>query len=154
MTIGCNFESKQYFYFYFTYNSIHELNCIKCNTIITFDSEYGECCNNCMEYVSNDLFSDLKAKAYNFYFEVEESKELKLFKSVYKITMNNNNIIYYGVLECTISYEENEWSSSPHDDYFADFNVFNSVLDIVFIARPINHLQNNHLHISIYLIQF
>ena len=125
---GWNFESKQYFNFDFTYNSIYEVNCIKCNTIITFDSENGGCCNNCMEYMSNDLFDDLKTKAYNFDFEIEESKKLKLFKSVYKITMNNN-IVYYGVLECTISYEENEWSSSPHDDYFADYNVFNSVLD-------------------------
>lgn len=127
----CNwdFESKQYFKFNFNYNSIYEVNCIKCNTIITFNSENGECCNNCMEYMSNDLFADLENKAYNFDFEIEESKELKLFNSVYKITMSNNNIVYYGVLECTISYEENEWSSSPHDDYFADYNVFNSVLD-------------------------
>jgi hypothetical protein len=124
-----DFKAKQYFNLDFNYNSIYKVNCGNCNTIVTLISNDGGWCDKCMDYIPNDLFDDLESKAYNFDFEIEESKEIKLFKSVYKITMNNNDIMYYGVLECTISYEENEWSSSPHDDYFADYNVFNSVLD-------------------------
>jgi len=123
---GWKFEARQYFNFEFNYESKIKIKCDKCNNLIIFSSQYGECCSKCYEYYENELYDELEFRARNFDFILEETKEIGLFNSVYKIKIDFNNVVYFGILKCAISYEENEWSSSPHDDYFAEYYLFDS----------------------------
>lgn len=92
-----------------------EATCIKCNqsTFINELEQFCEKCYQCDVYSSNDIVYN---KIYDFDFEILDKKDTKYLdtSTMYKIKVNE----FYGTMFCGVFAEPNEWSSSPHDDYW------------------------------------
>lgn len=91
--------------------------CQTCN-FITNISELNQYCENCY---NSDVYEYDKHKLINkkikeFDFEILDSKNTNYcdVSTVYKIKIEE----FYGLVFCGLFEEPNEWSSSPHDDYW------------------------------------
>jgi hypothetical protein len=94
--------------------------CSKCNTQFKRDKDQS-CCYECFEGLDDTAFAQLEERVEAFNVTVEESKdgpEKRLdVDEVYLVNATVDGTVYYGVMRCTASFEPNEWSSTPHDDY-------------------------------------
>ena len=89
-------------------------NCQFCDEITTLDC-LDKMCENCYDGVIYP-YETIDEKIHNFDFEVIETKDFDFDFSgkYYKIKINE----FYGTVFCGIFEEPNEWSSTPHDDYY------------------------------------
>lgn len=94
-----------------------EYQCHYCKqTFLINDLE--QYCENCFEGEIYPHTNEIKNKIYNFEVEIVEQKEKNYLdldlSTLYKIKVNE----FYGTMFCGMLEEPNEWSSTPHDDYW------------------------------------
>jgi hypothetical protein len=98
-----------------------EAICLKCNqsSLINELEQFCEKCYQCDVYANADIVYN---SIYDFDFEVLEQKQTKYLdmSTIYKIKVKE----FYGLMFCGVLEEPNEWSSSPHDDYWCATFLF------------------------------
>lgn len=89
--------------------------CHKCKQISLIEdlNQFCEKCYECDIYEHSNVIHNL---IYDFDIEILEQKDTKYLdmSTLYKIKVNE----FYGLMFCGTFEEPNEWSSSPHDDYW------------------------------------
>ena len=91
-----------------------------------FDKDDAVWCKQCDDYSS--FVNDLENKCQYRDFLIEHEKRLDGSKYddhiLCKIKLDIDDVGYYGVLETIAVFEPNEWSSTPHDDYYFNYWLF------------------------------
>jgi hypothetical protein len=91
-----------------------------------FDKNDTIWCKKCDKYSS--FTDDLEERCEDQDFTMEHERKLNTKRYdehlLCKIKMNIGDVNYYGILEAIAVFEPNEWSSTPHDDYFFYYWLF------------------------------
>jgi len=112
---GWKFNPRVCLLKYINLETPFDYQCNNCNQTLLIDNfeEFCEKCYECYVYPHTD---EIKNKIYNFDVEILEQKDTDYLdmSTYYKIKVNE----FYGTMFCGEFKEPNEWSSSPHDDYW------------------------------------
>lgn len=122
---GNSFSPANYLVEQITVISQISICCIKCHKKSILQN-IEDMCQTCYAYLLPN-WTELKSNLLNFQLEILSQKEtIHLDHSVvYKIKIDR----FWGILFCGVYYEENEFSSSPHDDYWCLAFLFGSELE-------------------------
>lgn len=92
-----------------------EYQCNNCKQTSLIDN-LDQFCEKCYECDVYPYTNEIEKKIYNFAVEILEQKDTEYLdlSTLYKIKVNE----FYGTMFCGMFEEPNEWSSSPHDDYW------------------------------------
>jgi|SaaInlStandDraft_4_1057021.scaffolds.fasta_scaffold11613_5 hypothetical protein len=102
--------------------------CPQCNSNITFNNyDQISYCNECYKYSIEQYLSKVVKYIDNYDLDITDEKDFEYYSvdgTMYKHNILDNEKIYYCVTFCGASYECNEWSSSPHDDFYYYTAIF------------------------------
>ena len=103
------------------YETINTI-CPICNIKVEFkDNSLYECCDTCYEYSVDEYLLDVIEYINVGILNITDEKEFEYNSvdgTIYKHDIINDNKTYYCITFCGASYECNEWSSRPHDDFY------------------------------------
>lgn len=117
-----------------TYIDKQTLICQECKSRMHAIKSF-ECCPKCSTYNDDDLFDTVQKSCESFDFDIQTKKAIQYFSAhtaeLCKIkiqlpsrTANANIEQIYGIALCAISFEENDWSSTPHNFFMTKFFLF------------------------------
>lgn len=119
-----NTEIKEYFVYSIKFININ-YKFINCNNMTIIKNHHDDQCKNCGDFF--ELVSEIE----NIIFD---QKLINNNQSKKEITAGDHGELikfdfmdYYILLLCFISYEPNDWSSSPHNNYVIMCSVFNNI---------------------------
>lgn len=104
--------------------------CPTCETENKVDKDFGSYCDKCSYYHNITQFRIMADDCINRFFETEEKNVISSDSEIYKIRINDDSYgTKYGVMLCTASWESNEWSSTPHNDFYRKFLLYDNEED-------------------------
>ena len=131
--------------------NIHEINityvdhqtlvCPQCKNRMRAINSFEQC-PKCLEYNTNDIFENIRESCESFDFFVQDKQTIQYFTAdiaeLYKIKIELPNGSHnsesthhpdsteqiYGIMICRLSFEENDWSSTPHNFFMTEIFLF------------------------------